>query len=234
MGDTLEILLALQDVDFKIDQGKKKIAKKEEEIAAINKQLENLKINLEEKKRYFEKARLKLAQEELELQEVEEKLKTTKNKLYSGEISSPKELSQWERTVEKLEENKNSLENIVIASLESTEELHGEIQRKTQSYLQQEESLSLLLTQLQEELSSEERSVLENKKERERIIASLPQEVLSIYEELRRKFPNPVVRLNGETCEGCNLTVPLAVVRAVRKKEELVRCPNCGRFLHRK
>ncbi len=69
---------------------------------AINKQLENLKINLEEKKRYFEKARLKLAQEELELQEVEEKLKTTKNKLYSGEISSPKELSQWERTVEKL------------------------------------------------------------------------------------------------------------------------------------
>ena len=95
---------------------------------------------------------------------MEEKLKTTKNKLYSGEISSPKELSQWERTVEKLEENKNSLENIVIASLESTEELHGEIQRKTQSYLQQEESLSLLLTQLQEELTGEERSVLENKK----------------------------------------------------------------------
>ena len=234
MSEILEILLALQDVDLKIDSGKKRIVKKEEEIADINKQLENLKANLEEKKHNFEKARLKLAQEELELKELEERLKTTKNKLYSGEISSPKELSQWGKTIEKLEESKNSLENNVITSLENTEELQKEIQEKNQSYSQKEAIFLSLLHKVQGELEAEKILISEKEKEREKIIASLPEEIISTYEELRKKFPDPVTYLNGETCEGCNLTVPLAIIKAVRKGESLVRCPNCGRFLRRK
>jgi len=165
---------------------------------------------------------------------VEEKLKTTKNKLYSGEVNSPKELSQWEKTIEKLEESKNSLEDTIIASLESTEELQEEIQKKNQFYSQKEKTLLDLLCKLQEELEREKLLVLEKEKERKKIIAYLPEEIISTYEELRRKFPNPITYLSGETCEGCNLTVPLAIVKNVRKGEALVRCPNCGRFLHRK
>ena len=136
--------------------------------------------------------------------------------------------------MEKLEESKSSLEDSVITSLENAEELQEEIQEKTQFYSQKEKNLLLLLNQLQEELETIRKSISEKEREREKIIASLSQEIVSTYEELRRKFPDPVTYLSGETCEGCNLTVPLAAVKAVRKGEELVRCPNCGRFLNRK
>jgi len=43
MSEILETLLALQDIDLKIDSEKRKIIKKEEEIVDINKQLEELK-----------------------------------------------------------------------------------------------------------------------------------------------------------------------------------------------
>lgn len=231
MSEALELLQRLQEIDSKGDTLKQKAAKRAKERDALETERKKMEEELALLKQNLEKARLALARKELELKEVEEKLTAMKNKLYSGEITSSKELTQWEKTMKKFEETKNALEDEILLEMERLEDLQKEFHKKTQAFQERKEVIAHDISSLEAEIVSlgEELTLLEE--DRKNVAVSLFPELLSRYEELRKKFQNVVVPLLGEMCQGCHLAVPTTVAKAVRKKEGPVRCPNCGRFL---
>jgi hypothetical protein len=234
MMETIALLLHLQELDAKIRNLRSKIEKREQEIYRRKQELETLQQELVSTRTALEKAKVALAHKELELRDAEEKLKNTRGKLYSGEITSSKELSQWEKSMAKLEETKNALEEAILIDMEKLESLQKEFQEKNQVAKSEQEKSFQAINLFQEEIAGW-RTNLENlQAERHRVLAQLDTSIASAYLDLHQKYENPVVLLNDETCSGCHLAVPTTVAKSVRKQEELVRCPNCGRFLYRK
>ncbi|MGC8778729.1 MAG: zinc ribbon domain-containing protein, partial [Candidatus Caldatribacteriaceae bacterium] len=87
---------------------------------------------------------------------------------------------------------------------------------------------------IQEEVKNWKEGLESLQVERQNTLSQIDTNIASVYLDMHKKYENPIVLLNDETCSGCHLSVPTTVVKSVRKQEELVRCPNCGRFLYRK
>lgn len=232
MSNVLEDLQKIQAIDNRRDALEQKILRKTKEKNLLEEERKHLEEDLQRLEQDLERARLALARKELELKEVEEKWKATKDKLYSGEITSSKELAQWEKSMKKLEETKDHLENEILSEMEKVENLQREFRKRNEEASEKRVFLTQQIEAKEAEIATLEREVAAFEGERRNIAASIPPEILARYEELRRKFQDAVVPLAGEVCQGCHLSVPTIVAKAVRKREGPVRCPNCGRFLH--
>ena len=58
----------------------------------------------------------------------------------------------------------------------------------------------------------------------------IDKELLDRYNEIKRHSVPPLAALNGDQCQGCNMSLPSSISRKV-KAGELVECETCGRLL---
>ncbi|MBR3109392.1 MAG: hypothetical protein IKH30_19730 [Clostridia bacterium] len=58
----------------------------------------------------------------------------------------------------------------------------------------------------------------------------IDSELLDRYREIKRHSVPPLAALNGDQCQGCNMSLPSSISRKVRAGE-LVECETCGRLL---
>jgi len=61
--------------------------------------------------------------------------------------------------------------------------------------------------------------------------AKIPTPILSHYDRLGDKGKKGVALLRHQTCTGCHMRVPLAVVMDLRHDDEIRLCDNCQRYL---
>jgi predicted nucleic acid-binding Zn-ribbon protein len=74
------------------------------------------------------------------------------------------------------------------------------------------------------------------RKEREVIAASVPEDLLKLYEKIREQQGGVgAARLYQRRCEGCQLELNITELNDVRAapRDEVVRCENCRRVLVR-
>jgi PTS system nitrogen regulatory IIA component len=62
--------------------------------------------------------------------------------------------------------------------------------------------------------------------------ADLPQHIKSHLNNLLQKHPEAVVPLIDENCTGCGMRQTKSMVNEVLKADELLRCPDCTRYLY--
>jgi predicted nucleic acid-binding Zn-ribbon protein len=62
--------------------------------------------------------------------------------------------------------------------------------------------------------------------------AKIPAQILAHYDRLMVRGKKGIVRLRGQTCSGCHMQVPLAVVMTLMKDADIQLCDNCGRYLY--
>ena len=58
----------------------------------------------------------------------------------------------------------------------------------------------------------------------------IEKEYMERYKEIKRHSVPPLAALNGDQCQGCNMSLPSSISRKV-KAGELVECETCGRLL---
>ncbi|MCX6089654.1 MAG: C4-type zinc ribbon domain-containing protein [Candidatus Atribacteria bacterium] len=224
-------LIALQNLDEKIVLSNKKISAKSEEIQRLSEERERDQAEWEEFRKTFNKERVELAHLELELKQIEEKLKKSQGKLYSGDIHSAKELEQWKANMETFEKSKTTLEDVVIGQLDKTEHLQLALKEKQARLHTRTNDIEHSLARLKQEIGELKTNVEHLSTNRRDAFQVIPVGTSSLYQDLRKKYPNPVVELEGETCTGCHLTLPSTVLKSVRKQESLMQCPNCKRLI---
>ena len=65
-----------------------------------------------------------------------------------------------------------------------------------------------------------------------KLIEKLPEDIGSRYQRMHQRAPLVVVPIaHNNTCAGCGLAVPVALVNEVHKSEQIFSCPHCDRFL---
>ena len=71
-------------------------------------------------------------------------------------------------------------------------------------------------------------------KEMETVERQVDPTFLAKYKRARVHHSIPVVPVVNEKCSGCNMSLPMAVIKKLTSQETVLECENCGRILYQK
>lgn len=90
----------------------------------------------------------------------------------------------------------------------------------------------LIVANMQKKASMPKARLEELEKSIRELGADLPQQVKSHYNRLLQKHPEGIVPISETNCTGCGMGLTKSLVLSVHKAEDLLRCPNCSRYLY--
>ncbi|MBR4459313.1 MAG: hypothetical protein IKS31_10185 [Clostridia bacterium] len=59
----------------------------------------------------------------------------------------------------------------------------------------------------------------------------IPEDLMAVYNSVKRQITPPMARLVNGQCSGCNTSQPSAALRKIDAGKEIVECETCGRIL---
>jgi len=57
-------------------------------------------------------------------------------------------------------------------------------------------------------------------------------ELMEQYKKIKQHRPNPVAYFKNKRCQGCNMELPSSMLQALKDKDRITLCENCGRILY--
>jgi predicted nucleic acid-binding Zn-ribbon protein len=153
-----------------------------------------------------------------------------------GLITSPKDLERMQGELESLQRRITTLEDDELEVMARLEDAQRELDSLTEQVMASDERLAALGAAREtktHELDDNLRSVAE---ERGPAAASIPEELLALYERLRESKGGVAVgALRARECSGCRLSLDPAELGAIRAADpdEVIRHEECQRILVR-
>jgi predicted nucleic acid-binding Zn-ribbon protein len=232
----LATLLELQDRDTAIDRLRHRRDTLPERAA-----LESVRTELNDAGARLAEAtsrREEVAREEQrfddEARSLEDKAAEVERRMYSGEVTSPRELQTLQADVDQLRRHRHSLEDRELEVMERRESLDGEVDGldgRVRALEAEAQRLSAALSEVEAEIDGE---LSGERAARDEIAATLDAGLLQDYEGCRARARGMgAARLNGNTCQGCHLSIPSVEAERIRKSPTgtVAHCENCGCIL---
>lgn len=161
------------------------------------------------------------------------KLEGAERSLYGGAVRNPKELLDLQADVESLKRHLASLEDRLLETMLSLEELESSARQTAETLSHAEAS------QLAEHASlAAERDQLQTRAEtlqgeREAALAGVAEKDLALYARLRESMGGRALALlRDDSCSACGVGLSASECQIVRNSAEPVRCQQCGRILY--
>lgn len=168
---------------------------------------------------------------EWELDDLRNNIKQLSEKLYDGKIKNPKELLGLEHEVGTLKSMLKQKEDKLLDLMSEVEASQHKVRydkerfQKLETEWQQEQKI---LAQRQSEVSGQ---LVVLQQERQVLASGIAPEALGLYEGMRSRKAQVVVRVEQGMCQGCRLTLPMSELQRA-KAGNLVQCSSCGRILY--
>lgn len=169
-----------------------------------------------------------------EARSLEDKAAEVERRMYSGEVTSPRELQALQADVDQLRRHRHGLEDRELEVMERRESIDAEVEalRARVGELESEaERLSAALGGVEAEIDQE---LAGERGARDEIAATVDAALLDDYERCRERARGMgAARLNGNTCQGCHLSIPSVEAERIRKSPPgtVAHCDNCGCIL---
>ncbi|MDH6519439.1 putative nucleic acid-binding Zn-ribbon protein [Streptomyces sp. SAI-208] len=173
---------------------------------------------------------------EQDVDQVRQRAARDQQRLDSGAVTSPKDLENLQREITSLAKRQGDLEDVVLEvmeRLESAQERVAELTGRVASVQSKIEDATARRDAAFETLDGEIASVT---KEREVIAASVPADLLKLYDKLREQQGGiGAAKLYQRTCQGCRQELSITDINEIRAAapDTVVRCENCRRILVR-
>ncbi|KPI02465.1 protein of unknown function DUF164 [Actinobacteria bacterium OK074] len=173
---------------------------------------------------------------EQDVDQVRTRATRDQQRLDSGAVTSPKDLENLQREIASLAKRQGDLEDVVLDIMErreSAQERVAELTARVSSVQTTIDEATARRDAAFESLDGEAASVT---KEREVIAASVPADLLKLYDKLREQQGGiGAARLYQRSCQGCRQELAITEIQEIRKAapDTVVRCENCRRILVR-
>jgi predicted nucleic acid-binding Zn-ribbon protein len=222
-------LYDLQQIDLNIQ-------KEQEILDDINSQLgerealSRVKAELIAEKEHLAETEKQQRDVEWEIEDLRSSIKQVNDKLYGGKSKNPKELVSLEKELEifktKLRQKEDGLLDL-MAEIESVQDktkinneklskLEGEWQREQKDLSQRQAKVKSRLSDL-------------NRK-RQAVASDIARQTLELYEGIRLRKGQAVVKIEQGRCQGCRLNLAVNELQRARAGD-LIQCSSCGRIL---
>ncbi len=167
---------------------------------------------------------------EWQIDDLENNVKQLTGKLYSGTVKNPKELMGLEKEAEILRSRIRQAEEELLEVMAEIEGIRCKInasQKLLQKLEAEWQAEHKILTEQQAEAEAQ-LAGLEQK--RNAIVSQIDPQSLEVYQNLRLRKGQAVVKVEQGKCQGCHITLPVSEWHKVRSGN-LAHCSNCGRIL---
>ncbi|MFG2328320.1 zinc ribbon domain-containing protein [Streptomyces sp. NPDC048604] len=231
-------LLDVQALDVRLQQlaHKRKSLPEHAEIESLTKDLTQLRDLLVAAQTEESDCAREQTKAEQDVDQVRQRATRDQQRLDSGAVSSPKDLENLQKEITSLARRQGDLEEIVLEVMERREgvqERVAELTERVSAVQAKTEDATARRDAAQAELDAESASV---GKERELVAASVPADLIKLYEKLREQQGGVgAARLYQRRCEGCHIELNITELNEVRAAaaDTVVRCENCRRILVR-
>lgn len=231
LKEEISALLALQEADRHGEE----LASRIEELKAERNHLEE-KRSQERSAVDAQRARLAVLERDsrsknLSVDELDMKIRGYRTKLEKGIISF-KEMETLRMKIAQEHDHMSSLEDEALHLMDEIEAGSAALDDAVEKLAHREgkltadgETVDARIVEVKSELEA-------CAKEREEIASKIPPHLLSRYEHLHTRYPDPVVEVESGSCGGCNLLVSGTTIDRILTDLEIVACENCSRILY--
>ncbi|WP_079144424.1 DUF7581 domain-containing protein [Streptomyces agglomeratus] len=173
---------------------------------------------------------------EQDVDQVRQRAVRDQQRLDSGAVSSPKDLENLQREIVSLAKRQGDLEDVVLEVMERRESIQervAELTERVSSVQGKVDDATARRDAATQQIDGEVATVT---KQREVASATIPADLLKLYEKLRVQSGGVgAARLYQRRCEGCQLELNITEVNEVRAAapDTVLRCENCRRILVR-
>jgi len=168
---------------------------------------------------------------EWEIEDLRTSITQVNAKLYSGANKNPKELVSLEKEVEifkaRLREKEDALLDLMAETeaIQGKTKLDGERLKKLEMEWKQEQKA---LTQNQAKV---EKGLSNLSQKRQAVASEITPQTLELYEGIRLRKGQAVVKVTQGRCHGCHLALSMNEWQRARAGA-LAQCSSCGRIIY--
>ncbi|PID47655.1 MAG: hypothetical protein CR967_03245 [Proteobacteria bacterium] len=232
MNKYLEQLVNLSNIDKEIDSFEPRLLEVTSSLKKIEVEQDSKKEELHSLDNEAKEAELKKSQHDLHLKELGDKLKDISKKAKSIKTEKEQKALGLEEEIAK---EQIDFANEEIGRLEKLVDLKKE---KIQEIKAQLDELTEQLEEAKEKIASEIESLEKQRtavcKDKEKLVASMSQKILTFYQKIRKWAKNTaVVPVRKQACYGCFMRINDKTYSAVIRSEDITTCPHCGRILYK-
>jgi len=233
MKEELRLLVALQEIDSIILRKSLELEKAPEEIKRYQGPLSESERAYEREREKYDAVEKKKKQKELEVKEADDRIHKLKSRM--SDIKTNKEYQALLREIEAIEQEKSRLEDDVLYMMEELDGLSAGLREAEKRIGEEKRRLEALQRELDDKRGQIEKELAELKGRREALTGRIPSDLYNKYMDVIHKSNGlAVVEAKDEVCLGCYMSMPPQVYVEIRMSDEIVQCPQCGRFLYRK
>ena len=144
------------------------------------------------------------------------------------------ELTEFRQDVERLNRELGRLEKDVKGLLEQLEKTSADFQKARSLGGRAKKEYDRLKAVVEVEKAESAAGITAATKEMETVERQVDPTFLAKYKKARVHHSMPVVPVVNEKCSGCNMSIPMAVIKKLNSQETVLECENCGRILYQK
>lgn len=142
------------------------------------------------------------------------------------------ELTEFRQDVERLSRELNKLEKDVKSLLDQLDKTSAEFQKARSLGGRAKKEYDRLKAVVEVERTEGAAGITAAAKEMETVERQVDPTFLAKYKRARVHHSMPVVPVVNEKCSGCNMSLPMAVIKKLNSQETVLECENCGRILY--
>ncbi len=216
--EVLRLTLEIQEASGLIGTARSEVDSLERQIAASRKELEDLET--------------RRVQIDLELRETERLL--VEGKKRQKELKHPRDIQAYLSEMEFRRDEKDRFEEEILHILENQDLLRKKITGFEEMLDREKSSFDLLSSEKGDQIRDRHRRIEEMSQERNDVERAFPEDLLKTYNRLRGSHRNGMVvaRLLEGACEACRMSLPPRTVTEVKKRQKIVTCLFCQRWLY--
>jgi predicted nucleic acid-binding Zn-ribbon protein len=230
-------LLVLQDHDTALEQlrHRRETLPERAQLEALSARLAGLEATVGEVGGRRDEIARRQQKLEDELASLEEKLVMLEKRMYSGAVTVPRELQAMQADGESLKRRQSALEDQVLEAMDEREPLDtqlGGLDADRDALDAEAGTLRVAIAEAEVAIDTE---LATQDAARTSAAASIPPDLLSLYEQLRAKLGSGAARLVKGSCSGCHLALPATEIDRIKREppDAVIRCDQCGRILVR-
>lgn len=160
------------------------------------------------------------------------KIAGEERRLYDGSVANVKELESIQAEVRGLRERTGRMEDELLELMERRESMEAGVPELERQLAQARGALDELQGDAADELASIGRSLDALAEERSRLLPAFDEELLELYEDLRRQKKRiGATALREGVCGGCRQKLSAVELDRLRKATGIRRCEYCRRIV---
>ena len=222
-------LYDLQQIDLNIE-------KEQETLDDINRQLgesealAQVKAALLTEQKHLAETEKRQRDVEWEIEDLRSSIKQLNDKLYGGKSKNPKELVSLEKELEIFKAKLRQKEDDLLDQMAEIESLQDKIKINSERLGNMEEEWQREQKELAQRQAKVKSRLSELSRTRKALASDIAKQTLELYEGIRSRKGQAVVKIEQGRCQGCRLNLAVNELQRARAGA-LIQCSSCGRIL---